>query len=148
MWKNCQYNLPSDKMYYMENTEAKQKFVELRAKGNSFQKIAEELGVTKQTLINWSKDLQSEIRNLQALEHDVLLSKYKITKEHQIELYGELLEKISTELKSRNLQDLSVDKLYGVYFKLMENMRNVGDEITLERELEWETVKNKTFWTV
>lgn len=135
-------------MYYMENTEAKQKFVELRAKGNSFQKIAEELGVTKQTLINWSKDLQSEIRNLQALEHDVLLSKYKITKEHQIELYGELLEKISTELKSRNLQDLSVDKLYGVYFKLMENMRNVGDEITLERELEWETVKNKTFWTV
>jgi transcriptional regulator len=48
----------------MELTESKQRFIELRAKGWSFDKIAKELDKAKQTLINWSKELQDEIANL------------------------------------------------------------------------------------
>ncbi|HLD51000.1 hypothetical protein A3K34_02300 [candidate division WWE3 bacterium RIFOXYC1_FULL_40_10] len=131
----------------MENIEIKQKFVELRAKGNSFQKIADELGVTKQTLINWSKDLQTDIRNMKALELDSLLTKYKMTQECQIELYGELLEKITAEVKSRSLQDLSTDKLFSAYFKLFENIMNTKRTITLEKESVWEIEPQKTLWT-
>ena len=52
----------------MEILETKEKFIELRAKGWSFDKIAKELGKAKQTLINWSKELEDEIDNLKALE--------------------------------------------------------------------------------
>ena len=47
----------------MELLETKERFIELRAKGWSFDKIAKEIGKAKQTLIDWSKELQDEIAN-------------------------------------------------------------------------------------
>ena len=38
----------------VKTIEDKQRFVELRAKGLSFERIAEELKVSKPTLIKWS----------------------------------------------------------------------------------------------
>ena len=57
----------------METTELKERFIELRAKGWSFDRIAKELGKAKQTLIDWSKDLQDEIANCKALELELSL---------------------------------------------------------------------------
>ena len=56
----------------MEAIETKERFIELRAKGWSFDKIAKELGKAKQTLIDWSKELQDEIANRKALELEAL----------------------------------------------------------------------------
>ena len=42
----------------MELLQTKERFIELRAKGWSFDKIAKETGKAKQTLIDWSKELQ------------------------------------------------------------------------------------------
>ena len=56
----------------METTELKERFIELRAKGWSFDKIAKETGKAKQTLIDWSKELQDEIGNRKALELEAL----------------------------------------------------------------------------
>jgi transposase-like protein len=42
----------------METIETKRRFIELRAKGYSFDKIAKELGKAKQTLLDWSRDLR------------------------------------------------------------------------------------------
>lgn len=47
----------------MKSTDAKQKFVELRALGASYKAIAEELLVSKQTLINWSRELNDDLQN-------------------------------------------------------------------------------------
>ena len=52
----------------MKPIETKHNFIKLRAKGNSFDKIAKELGVAKQTLIDWSKEFEEEIANLKAIE--------------------------------------------------------------------------------
>ena len=60
----------------METTELREKFIQLRAKGWSFDKIAKELGKAKQTLINWSKELQDEIANRKALELEALYESY------------------------------------------------------------------------
>jgi len=56
----------------MKDTETKTRFVELRAQGLSFAKIAEEIGVSKQSLIAWSKDLRLEIENLKQIELEAL----------------------------------------------------------------------------
>ena len=56
----------------MELIDTKERFIEMRAKGYSFDKIALELGKAKQTLIDWSKELQDEIANRKALELEAL----------------------------------------------------------------------------
>ena len=49
------------------NIEKKDKFIELRAEGNYFDKIAELLDVSKPTLIKQQREFESEISNLKFL---------------------------------------------------------------------------------
>jgi len=101
----------------MEAIEQKEKFIELRAKGYSFDKIAKELGRAKQTLIDWSKELEEEIANLKALELDALYEKYYLHKETRLQAFGELLSKIKKEIEGRSLSDVSTEKLLELYLK-------------------------------
>ena len=101
----------------METIEQKEKFIELRAKGYSFDKIAKELGRAKQTLIDWSKELEEEIANHKALELEALYEKYYLHKETRRQTFGELLGKIKKEIEKRNLSDVSTEKLLELYLK-------------------------------
>ena len=103
----------------MEAIEQKEKFIELRAQGYSFDKIAKELGKAKQTLIDWSKELEDEIANLKALELDALYEKYYLHKETRLQTFGELLSKIKKEVDSRSLSDVSTEKLLELYLKYL-----------------------------
>lgn len=49
--------------------DEKQQFIELRAKGYSFQKISDELRISKPTLIEWAKDMATsrDIRNYRTM---------------------------------------------------------------------------------
>jgi len=101
----------------METTELKERFIELRAKGWSFDRIAKELGKAKQTLIDWSKELQDEIANLKALELEALYEKYYLLKETRLQSFGEMLTKIKTEVERRDLSDVPTDKLLELLLK-------------------------------
>jgi len=52
--------------------ELKDQFIELRAKGLSYQKISRRLKVSKSTLANWSTELEGEIASLRAMELEAL----------------------------------------------------------------------------
>jgi transcriptional regulator with XRE-family HTH domain len=56
----------------MKDQSVKEEFLKLRAKGWSFNRIAKQLGVSKPTLLAWSRDFALEIRNQKALEHENL----------------------------------------------------------------------------
>lgn len=101
----------------MELLETKERFIELRAKGWSFDKIAKELGKAKQTLIDWSKELEDEIANLKALELEALYEKHYLLKENRIETFGVLLRKLKDEVMSRDLSDVPTDKLLELLLK-------------------------------
>ena len=101
----------------MELTETKEKFIELRAKGYSFERIAKDLGKAKQTLIDWSKELQEEIANLKALELEALYEKYYLLKETRLQTFGEMITKIKTEVSRRDLSDVPTDKLLELLLK-------------------------------
>jgi len=96
----------------MKDQETKERFIELRAKGLSFEKIARQLKVSKQTLINWSKELSTIISNLRAIELEALQEKDYLTKSARIELFGERLEAIKTELDRRDLSEIPTAKLF------------------------------------
>lgn len=65
----------------MKSSETKQQFVELRASGITYQKIAEELQVSKQTLINWSRELNDDLENYMAIERDHVLRQFLLVKD-------------------------------------------------------------------
>ena len=104
--------------------ETKEKFIKLRAKGWSFDKIAKELGKAKQTLINWSKELEDEIANLKALELEALYEKHYLLKENRIETFGVLLRKLKDEVMSRDLSDVPTDKLLDLLLKYENQLKD------------------------
>lgn len=107
----------------MGDLEDKEKFIELRAKGWTFDKIAKELHRRKATLIDWSKELESEIANRKAIELEVLYEKHYLLKEQRIEKLGNLLNKIINEIDNRNLKDIPTDKLFDLLLKYNKEIK-------------------------
>lgn len=59
----------------MHTEETKNKFIELRASGLSYDKIAAEIGVTKKTLREWGNEFADEIADLKILAREHLKEK-------------------------------------------------------------------------
>jgi intein-encoded DNA endonuclease-like protein len=134
----------------MELFKTKERFIELRAKGLSFDKISKDLKVSKQTLIDWSKDLEEEIRNLKALELEALLEKYYLLKENRIQTFGDLLSKLKTELLKRDFTDLSTDKLLDLILKYESQIREeiVDPVFKTSQEIEEDKIDRQTIETL
>jgi len=126
----------------MINLDQKEKFIELRAKGWSFDRIAKELGKAKQTLIDWSKELQDEIANRKALELETLYETYYLQRESRLQTFGAMLTKIKEEVMSRDLSDVPTDKLLDLFLKynnqireeIVEPIYKSSQELTEEKE--------------
>lgn len=108
----------------MNSLEVKERFIQLRAKGWSFEKIAKEMDKAKQTLINWSKELQEEIANRKALELESLYESYYLLKENRLQSFGTMLGKIKTEIENRDLSEVSTDKLLDLYLKFETQIKD------------------------
>ena len=89
-----------------------QRFIELRAQGRSFARIASELQVSKPTLIAWSRKHQFQIRNLKAIELEALGEKWMASVTDRVNGLGERLRKVETELAQRNMGDLTTPQLH------------------------------------
>ena len=91
--------------------EMKAEFVQLWARGLTYRRIAERLGVAKSTLANWNAELEVEIASARAMQLEALQAEYFLLKEGRISLLGEQLQRLRGELASRDLTDLSTDKI-------------------------------------
>ena len=103
--------------------ELKSEFIELRAKGWSYIRIANKLKVSKSTLSNWRAELENEIASLKAMELEALYEEYFLVKEGRIKLLGETLKAIQQELSTRKLKDVSTDKLIDLQIKVYEVLK-------------------------
>lgn len=101
----------------MDPIETKENFIVLRAKGYSFDKLAKKLGKSKQTLVNWSKEFEEEIANLKGMEIESLYEQFYLSKHRKIEVLGEVLNKLKTEIDKRDLSDIPTDKLMDLFLK-------------------------------
>ena len=91
--------------------EMKAEFVQLRARGLPYVRIAERLGVAKSTLACWNSELEAEIASARAMELEALQEEFFLLKEGRITLLGEQLQRLRGELLSRDLTEVSTDKL-------------------------------------
>ena len=91
----------------MYDSKTQQQFVELRVQGRSYARIAEELQVSKRTLIEWGRKFQFEIQNQRAIELEALQEKYLATREERLARLGGQLAEVEAELKQRSIAELS-----------------------------------------
>jgi transposase len=102
----------------MSDTEKKQQFIELRAKGSSYSVISKAIEVSKPTLIKWSDELEYEIANYRSMETEALREQFLATKRHRVTILGKQLKAIEKELEERDLSDISTYKLIELSMKL------------------------------
>lgn len=132
--------------------DEKQQFIELRAKGYSYQKISDKLNVSKPTLMDWSKDDQTskDIHNQRTLYIDELQEQYAMTKRHRITVFGEVLSRAKAELDKRDLSEMSTDKLITMTIKLSDTLRQDETELELygDNELSMFGLDEMTKWKI
>lgn len=101
----------------------KQKFIELRARGFSFDKLSKELGISKPTLLKWSQEYSKEIANLTYFQLEAILAQFRLEKNARVEAMASLLDRASEELKSRPLDNLSIKELLYVINHAQERLQ-------------------------
>lgn len=132
----------------MTNTDLKQQFITLRAKGYSLEKIAKQIGKCRQTLSNWNFDLQEEIANAKAIELEALFDECFVTKEHRVKELSLLLSKVNKELEKRDLSMLSDDKLIDLKLKIGNQLKEefVEPNIISESEINRQKTNRQMIW--
>ena len=118
----------------MEKFEKQRRFVEMRARGISYSKIAGKIGISKSTLIGWSKQLATEINNLRAVELEGLREEFLICKEHRIKVLGTQLGQVMDELLKRDLSSVATHKLFEIQARLVRELEGDAEEMVFVRE--------------
>ena len=118
----------------MAEIEKRGQFVGLRGKGMSYAKISEEIGVSKTSLIHWSKELKLEISNEQAMELERLREEYLLGREYRIRVNGTQLNQITEELLRRKLNEVPTEKLFDMQRKLIKEVQNDTKELVLSEK--------------
>lgn len=104
----------------MKPTQLKQQFIELRAKGKSYNYIADKLHISKSTCTAWEKQLSEEIAKLKKEELNALYETYFMTKEAKIKNIGDTLNKIDETLKHADFSEIPTERLLDLKLKYSE----------------------------
>ena len=101
----------------MKGAQQIQKFLVLRAQGNSFRTIEKEIGTNRGTLAKWEREHLEELKNLKAVERDTMREKYLLTNHAQLELLGTQFMRLKKELEKRDLSDIPTLKIFELVLK-------------------------------
>ena len=106
----------------VSNIEEQAKFIELRGRGMSFQKISEEMGVSKPTLIKWNGELLEQVKEAQYMEFENLVEQYGLFRKRRFEIYCKALNSALKEFEERaekgELKEVPTDKLLNLLEQL------------------------------
>jgi hypothetical protein len=95
----------------MIDQDKKMRFIELRGRGWSFDKIATEIEVSKPTLIKINKKYAARIAEVKRIVLEEAQEKYYLSTLKKIELYGNRLLKIKDLLDKRDFSGFTTGEL-------------------------------------
>ena len=118
----------------VSNIEEQAKFIELRGRGMSFQKISEEMGVSKPTLIKWNGELLEQVKEAQYMELENLVEQYGLFRKERFEVYCKALNSALKEFQERaetgELKNVPTDKLLNLVEQLEKRVeRDTSKEL-------------------
>ena len=109
----------------MYDIDTKNRFLELRAKGWSLSRIAEQLNVSQRTLVDWNRQEHEQIRTLRAIEWEALQEKILATSEQELVRLKKELDRLEAELDKRTVEYVSTENLYRLSALVRAEIRKV-----------------------
>ena len=107
-------------------TEEVQRFIELRSRSWSFDKISVETGISKPTLLKMNTQYRKEIKLNEFFEYQNLVEQMGIMRKDRFELYSKMLSSVKQELQKRmenqSLEGISTEKLVELSMRLEERL--------------------------
>ncbi len=107
----------------------KDRFIELRAQGFTYDLIAQELNVAKRTLIFWNRALKDRIDLFRAAHLESLLDQYCALRERRIELFGKKLQDLNRNLDNRTLYDMPTAKIFNLVLRYAGALKKEEAEV-------------------
>lgn len=123
----------------MKPTELKQEYIRLRAEGNSYSNIAEQLHISKSTCTKWERELAAEIDELKRAELAELYESYSMTKQARIRKLGDTLDKINEALEQADFSEVDPAKLLDFKLKYTEALK--GEYVGQKQNVDPQNVK-------
>lgn len=117
-------------------TDNKLKFVELRAKGEPYLKIAKKLKVSSGTLTAWNNELKEQIAERKAERLRELYDSYYMLKESRIKQLGDTLKQVNEALKTKDLAEMTTGQLLELKLRLMQELKEEHIDLDVETNTE------------
>lgn len=125
----------------MKDQETRQKFIKLRAEGNSFSKIANELDISKATCSEWQKQYEKAIAKLQKDKLEELYQSYGMLKDQRITSIGNTLRKIDNAIQEADFSSVDPAKLLEIKLKYQEALKNEYTPTSYPNDKETDSTK-------
>jgi len=103
----------------MHTNETKDKFIELRAKGWSYGRIAEHLNISKGIAHTWAVQFSLEIQKLRAIELEAIQERILTSYEQDLTYLAEELKRVQQVLRERDYGYVDTQQLYWYQGALM-----------------------------
>lgn len=107
----------------MKAQETKREFIRLRAEGQSYDKIAEALHISKATCTAWEREFKADITRLQQEGLNELYTSYGMAKEARIRRIGGTLQQIETALQNADLSTMPPERLLDFKLKYAQALK-------------------------
>ena len=114
-------------------------FIELRAAGKSYNNIADQLKVSKSTLIKWSREFTNEINNAKALQIESIREEFMLTRQHRIQFLGSELNNIVNEILNRDMTEVPTWRLFDMQRKVIAHISKDDEPIEFAQEIRKDT---------
>lgn len=108
----------------MKDQETQQKFIQLRAEGNSYATIAKKLDISKSTCSVWDGKFKDAISKLQQEHLSELYQSYGMLKDKRISSLGSTLDKINGAIDEIDLSSIDPAKLLELKLKYQEALKS------------------------
>ena len=116
----------------MHTIETNHRFIELRARGWSFARVAAELRVNQNSLVSWQRKFRQEIADLKAVELEALQERLLASHEDELTRLAGHLNRVEAVLAGRKLEYVSTEFLFSLAATLRAQIRRqrVATEIS------------------
>ena len=106
--------------------ELKEQFVQLRAKGLSYEKITKEINVSKPTMIGWSREFKNEIYAAEYARAIDLMERCYLTRASALEKSAIELERVENAIVKKDLCSEKLPTLLSMRIEIEKNMSNMA----------------------
>jgi hypothetical protein len=100
--------------------------------GETFESISKEIGISKQTLLAWSRKFSIEIAGAKSRVLDNVIEEYDIAKSGRLKIVAKDMLRIDAELSKRDLASIPTSKLMQIKLKALEVAGDILDVKRIE----------------